>query len=41
MKNIIVTGASKGVGLNITEELMKNNYFYFGKLNRFNKNVDN
>ena len=26
MKNIIVTGASKGVGLNITEELIKNNY---------------
>ena len=29
MKNIIVTGASKGLGLNITETLVSNNYYVF------------
>jgi 3-oxoacyl-[acyl-carrier protein] reductase len=41
MKNILVTGVSKGLGLEITKVLLANNYAVWGVSRSFNKALEN
>ncbi len=39
MKNILITGISKGLGYFVTKKLLENNYFVYGLSSSVNKNI--